>query len=291
MDLRATSRLTSLALALVVVGTFLVASCNNAGVPSATSNHPQSPVSPNFIGVGTECELAGTVGSPTPLWTPVVLVNAPYEGYGNATESSSISYQGSFSFAYYGNGAGVTEMTSKVSSIGVGAVNGGSYGYFLLDTWTMYYTKNVSVPGSIQDSCTQKYVAEITSTSSTGLWIPTQQSGTENDIDEMTTVSNEGYNSVHFQNGYTGYSNTQYHCAGGTGTISTSTTTLVSDTITGTVSYSGFSSTASMSLTSSSSTSFVYTFPTSSNGEWYEHYLDGSSSTGGLAWDYVSSTC
>lgn len=249
-------------------------------VMSTAPNQSQS--GPNFIGEGTVCGLETAVAS-AQLWTPVILLNSPYEG--NSTASSISTYQGSFSFSYSGAGS-VTTTTSSYSGVEIGASDGASWGYFQLDTWSIYPTHSVEQPGNEDLPCTQSYVAEITSKSTTTATLQVLAAGTESDAGEPTSISHDGYNSVMFQNGYTAYGGQEQNC--GETILLSGETDAISESLSPSVSFDGYSAAGSVTLTSSVTTAYSYPLGI---GTYDYQSLDSSANDGALAFDYVSSTC
>ncbi len=254
----------------------------NVGAVSAKPTQQQAQLSPQDFRV--YCLNAGSVASQQ-LWTPVILLNSPYDGSSSGSSTSSTSTSYTFSFSY--PSTKVTTSTSSYASSELSDSNGAASGFFQLDTWTVYKLETETAPGAGYTPCSASYMAEITGTSS-GIWTTyLLNPGTSSDSSEPTTASHNGYNSVQFYNGYSGHTGTYYNCA--PSGVSTGTTTQTSVSTSPTVSFDGYSVSGSISMQSSQSTAFTYNFP--NDGTWYWSTLDGSANNGAWAFDYVSSSC
>jgi len=281
--LRGLASFLSVAAATVIVLMTLGAGAATTVQPNSSSSQ-ERPSSTPAIGVHTVCELSSAVAS-TQFWTPVILLNSPYGG--NSSVTQTVTYQGNYGFTYSADGS-VSTSTSKESGVTINAVNGASWGYFQLDGWTIYSTKNVSAPGDAGSvPCSAPYAAEIVSTSTTTGTYQILAAGTESDAGEPTSIYENNYYSVVFHNGYTSETGLEYNC--GSTSWSTSTTTVFQVSIAPTISYEGYSVTGQVTLTVTTSTAYHYTLGV---GEYAWQSLDGASNMdGALAFDLVSQNC
>jgi len=106
-----------------------------------------------FADVGYVCR-KGTMVTEGILWTPIALLNSPYNGYASA--------QGAYTATYVFS-SGSLILISQVSSpsfMTIYASNGSAVGLFRLDKWAIYSTKMVPVIGGWYEPCTQPYVAQ-----------------------------------------------------------------------------------------------------------------------------------
>lgn len=238
------------------------------------------------------CQLGSAIGSQW-LWTPVILLNSPYQG--SATGSSSTTYTTGFTIA--SGGLSLSSSTSRTTSDQISASNGQAKGFFELDQWTLYTTYNQWQPGGVIDrSCTQPYVAKITAPCSSGpngcalLVQELLSPGSQSDQNEKTAISYNGYSSVRFHNEYTSRSGVLYVCAPPYN-HSTSTTTLTSRSLTVTITLQGsgvsYSTSGTYSESAGVTNAYSYSFP--SVGTW--NYQELGSSGGAWAFQYVSSSC
>lgn len=97
------------------------------------------------------CSASAVSGSAEWLWTPVVVVNAPWGG--SATGSSSVSVGSSFTddFGYYFSATTTSTASSSISD----AVAGETWGLFELEQWTLY---SLTTDGPYYASFLQLYV-------------------------------------------------------------------------------------------------------------------------------------
>lgn len=234
---------------------------------------------------GYQCELGQEVATQD-LWTPIILLNSPYDGSASGSSSTTTTTQ----YAFHSGDVSLQTSTSTTSSGQLGDNNGAASGYFELDEWAIYSTHNV-VSGE-NAPCTQSYVAEIVSKGLGILTEPLMSSGSTSDSGEPTSLDSSPYNcpsgycSITFSNGYSSETAPYYNCAPPSWS-STSTTTVTSVSVT--VSISGYATSGTMGETTSATNSFTYNFPRV--GTWYYQTLDGSYNSGAWAFSYVGSSC
>lgn len=207
------------------------------------------------------------------LWTPMVMVNSPY--LGSATGSSASSFYGSYSFT----AGGLTLSTSTGTEVAasLSPSNGEAEGWFELDTWTIYQAVNQPAIW-VNNPCTQPYVAKITTTGNQYRTYTLVPSGSENDGNEMTSFSDNGYNSVVFHNGYNEIDGSVSTCGSGSGTLTVSTSVLTEESVSVSLSAGTYTSDGTLAMTVSSgySTSNVYSYSFPGNGgTWNYDNLNG----------------
>ena len=257
---------TSRFLGLLVFASILFAV--SAVSPTIASNGPPRP-NP------TSCVYQEVAG-PKYYATPVILVNSPY--LGNASATSTQTYTSGFAIG----GLGSQTSTSNGESISVS--DGQAGGVFQIDGWYIYAIECPNVVG---------YAAKIGTTTVSGqtLWCTVNLlgQGSSSDSGEPTTTSctvdGVNYPSISFSNGYASNSGYVSTCGGPGTTFYTSTTTEVQYSLT--VSVGNYVSDAgTASLTSSSTQSYQYNFP--SGGQWAYQELTSSS---GSAWSFDYTGC
>ncbi|MGC9180697.1 MAG: hypothetical protein ACP5GZ_10920 [Vulcanisaeta sp.] len=158
-----------------------------------------------FADVGYVC-WKGPMVAEGMLWTPIALLNSPYNGYASA--------QGAYTATYIFS-SGPLILTSQVSSQSfmiIYANNGSAVGLFRLDKWAIYSTKMVPVIGGWYEPCAQPYVAQdlgpvLVDNAQYFAEIAILPPGTISDENEphqiFATITNKtGYYSVIFNNGF-----------------------------------------------------------------------------------------
>ena len=281
-------RMTRLAARLVVVAVAVVALANITAL-SAAPMQPKPNLESNFIGTAEVCRVTPTqIGASVDLWTPVILLNSPYGG--SATGSTSATTDSSFTFSFTSSET-ISTTTSSLTSSTVGPIsNGAAVGLFQLDEWGWFETGYSSIPGSDNIPCTVNEVPEIISSANAPQWsVGLEPTGATTDSAEPTNVgSHLGYSSVSVYNGYARETSYLSICSP-TITDSTQHTTSTSTSVAPSVSFDGYTATATWSMQSTLSTAFSYTF--SSAGYWDYYTLDSSYNNGAWAFDYLSSNC
>jgi len=285
-------KLTRLATSLVVVGAMIIVLMNMGATvasPTRPSNGPQ-------IGVHSVCTLGSEVQT-VDLWTPAILVNAPYLGSATALytngQSSSSSISIGIQYAQFSSTTSTTAQYSQQVNVAGGEATGG----FFLYPWNLYQTKSLTQPGEGEGNpCTTAYAAQI---SGTGNWIAYSPISIQingvytaqtSDANEAHTVVGDyagtQYGSVNFDNSYSssniGAMDTCNNNGGIEGSSNTQTTSVsmsVTFTYNGGVTLSG-----SYTQTTTLSTSFSYSFPT--GYDWLQDQLGTSSPVAGLAFDW-----
>ncbi len=235
------------------------------------------------------CVLGNFIGSGQ-WWTPVILLDSPYLGSAAGSSSTSTGFSLSFFIGTY--------STSTTTSSEASAVNGDSVGVFQLDDYKMYYVTTRAEPGPGQNCQPPGDGTTALMTGTTGHWYETSimvnGPGTyQNDINnQITQVKNvpgfQGNSGVDFNNMYQTEKGNVLVCDPPyTQAVSNSQEESLSLSVA--ISYGSVSTSAGLTMSSSASNAFSYTFDHAGNYDYYS--LDGSSSNGGWAFDYSGNPC
>ncbi|MGC8608063.1 MAG: hypothetical protein ACP5L5_10960 [Vulcanisaeta sp.] len=257
-----------------------------------STNYILASASPNLGGY--VCELGSKVAEGI-YWTPIILLNSPYAGYASAMQG--LTYTATYTFS-----SGPVTLTSQASSslsITINANNGAAVGLFRLDEWAIYNTKMVPVVAGYEP-CTQPYVAQdlgpvLVENAPYLKIIPILPPGTTSDENEPNQVystvtfpngTTEGFYSINFNNGFSSVISTLNTCnavQSTTMTVSQTSTTLLTASVS--ISINGYSSGGSVTIQTTTTNAWSYTFPPG-----YIYYISYAGGQG-PAYAFKTQTC
>ena len=205
----------------------------------------------------------GTVVATTDLWTPWVLVNAPYGGYANGSGS----------------------LLAGSGRLGTTVALGGAAGMFQRAEWTVTTSIRVLVagPGANADCAgflaTPRFVGEYLGA------VPLQPQNVTSDARENVSIRTAGYDSVLVDNGYSEADRSVSTCGGGKGILGV---TASRETVQVPFPLDGSSHSASATL--DGSFNYTYSFP-GGFGTWSIDDLNVGSHAPGGGWAFSFTPC